>query len=110
MCAFNIAAKNLLFQNNSVQIKAGQKVGLVGRSGSGKTTFVNLILRLFEIKAGAITIDGQNIQDVTQESLRAQIAIIPQNPVLFHRSIGENIRYGRHDATDAEVVAASNKP
>lgn len=106
---FQYRGEEPLFQNNSVKIPAGQKVGLVGRSGSGKTTFVNLILRLFEIKAGAITIDDQNIQDVTQESLRAQIAIIPQNPVLFHRSIGENIRYGRHDATDTDVIAASKQ-
>ena len=106
---FQYRGEEPLFQNNSVDILAGQKVGLVGRSGSGKTTFINLILRLFEIKSGAITIDGQNIQDVTQESLRAQIAIIPQNPVLFHRTIRENIRYGRHDASDMEVVSASKK-
>ncbi|TGW14701.1 ABC transporter ATP-binding protein [bacterium NHP-B] len=106
---FQYRGEEPLFQNNSVTLQAGQKIGLVGRSGSGKTTFVNLILRLFEIKSGVIAIDGQNIQDVTQESLRNQIAIIPQSPILFHRSIAENIRYGRHDATNKEVLEASKK-
>ncbi|MGB0919449.1 MAG: ABC transporter ATP-binding protein [Holosporaceae bacterium] len=98
-----------LFQNNSVTLFPGQKVGLVGYSGSGKTTFVNLILRLFEIKSGNILIDDQSIQQVTQASLRAQIGIIPQNPILFHRSIMDNIRYGNHEATDDEVIAAAKK-
>lgn len=98
-----------LFQNNSVTICPGQRVGLVGYSGSGKTTFVNLILRLFDIKSGRILIDGQSIQDVTQTSLRAQIGIIPQNPILFHRTIMDNIRYGHHEATDDEVIAAAKK-
>nr|HAT1989844.1 ABC transporter ATP-binding protein [Legionella pneumophila]HAT1992101.1 ABC transporter ATP-binding protein [Legionella pneumophila] len=98
-----------LFQNKSVTIKAGQKVGLVGYSGSGKSTFVNLILRLYEVVDGQILIDGQNLAEVTQESLRQAIAIIPQDPTLFHRSLMDNIRYGRTDATDEEVILASRK-
>lgn len=96
-----------VFKNLNVSIPAGQKVGLVGFSGSGKTTFVNLILRFYDIQSGAITIDDQNIADVTQDSLRSQIAMIPQDPALFHRTLMENIRYGRLDATDKEVMHAS---
>jgi ATP-binding cassette subfamily B protein len=80
---------------------------LVGSSGSGKTTFVNLILRFYDLESGRILIDGQHIANVTQDSLRAQIAMIPQDPTLFHRSLMENIRYGRLDATDEEVVTAA---
>lgn len=98
-----------VFKNLSVTIKAGQKVGLVGPSGAGKSTFVNVLLRLFDIQKGRVEIDGQNIAKVTQDSLREQIAMIPQDPMLFHRSLMENIRYGRLDATDEEVIAASKK-
>lgn len=97
------------FKNMSVTIPAGQKVGLVGYSGSGKTTFVNLILRFFDVQSGSILIDDQNIAQVTQESLRANIGMIPQDPVLFHRSLIENIRYGRLNATDSEVVQAAER-
>lgn len=96
-----------LFQNKSVTIPAGQKVGLVGYSGSGKSTFVNLMLRLYDVTGGAILIDGQDIREVTQDSLRAHIAMIPQDPALFHRSLMENIRYGKPDATVEEVIAAA---
>ncbi len=96
-----------IFENQSITIKAGQKVGLVGYSGSGKSTFVNLILRLFDIDGGHISIDGQDIQNVTQNSLRANIGMIPQDPALFHRTIIENIRYGKPDATEDEVIEAS---
>lgn len=98
-----------LFQNKSVTIQSGQKIGLVGYSGSGKSTFVNLILRLYDIRSGRILIDNQDIRDVTQDSLRAQIAMIPQDPSLFHRSLMDNVRYGRADATDAEVIHAAKK-
>lgn len=98
-----------LFQNKNITIPAGQKVGLVGFSGSGKTTFVNLILRYYDIEQGAILIDGQNIAKVTQDSLHDQIAVIPQDPSLFHRSLMENIRYGSLNATDEEVIEASIK-
>ncbi len=98
-----------VFANLSVTIAPKQQVGLVGFSGSGKSTFVNLILRLFECDAGAIRIDGRNILDVTQDSLRRSVSMIPQDPQLFHRSLMENIRYGRLDATDAEVIEAAQK-
>lgn len=106
---FHYPGTTPLFQNKTIEIQPGQKVGLVGYSGSGKSTFVNLILRLYDITDGAILIDGQNISDVTQDSLRANIAMIPQDPSLFHRSLMENIRYGRIDATDEEIIEASNK-
>ncbi|MFT3742296.1 MAG: ABC transporter ATP-binding protein [Gammaproteobacteria bacterium] len=96
-----------VFQQLSVEIPAGQKIGLVGFSGSGKSTFVNLLLRFYDVHAGSIHIDGQNIAEVTQDSLRESIAMIPQDPSLFHRTLMENIRYGRLDATDEEVIAAA---
>lgn len=96
-----------VFEHLNLTIPAGQKVGLVGFSGSGKSTFVNLIMRFYDLQSGRIVIDGQNIADVTQESLRAQIAMIPQDPSLFHRTLMENIRYGRLDATDEEVIHAA---
>lgn len=98
-----------LFEGKTIQIAAGQKVGLVGFSGSGKSTFVNLILRYYDVQGGRILIDGQDISKVTQESLREQISMIPQDPSLFHRSLMENIRYGRLDATDEQVIEASKK-
>jgi ATP-binding cassette subfamily B protein len=98
-----------LFYNKSIGILPGQSVGLVGFSGSGKSTFVNLILRLFDLTSGQILIDGQDIKTVTQESLRNHIGMIPQDPALFHRSIMENIRYGRLDASDEEVIEAAKK-
>jgi ATP-binding cassette subfamily B protein len=96
-----------LFQNKSVIIPAGQKVGLVGFSGSGKSTFVNLILRLFELESGQILIDSQDIKTVTQASLREQISFIPQDTSLFHRSIMDNIRYGNVNASDRDVIQAA---
>lgn len=104
---FGYHDKSRVFDHLSLHIPAGQKVGLVGFSGSGKTTFVNLLLRFYDVQAGAILLDGQNIATVTQDSLRAQIAMIPQDPTLFHRSLMENIRYGRLDASDAEVITAA---
>ncbi len=106
---FGYKPDNLLFNNLSVEIKPGEKVGLVGFSGSGKSTFVNLILRFFDIQQGQILIDGQNIAKVRQDSLREQIALIPQDPSLFHRNLIENIRYGRLDATDQEVFDAARR-
>ncbi len=96
-----------VFNNLTLTIPAGKKMGLVGFSGSGKSTFVNLILRFYDIQSGQILIDGQNIANVTQTSLRDHIAMIPQDPTLFHRTLMENIRYGRLDATDEEVIHAA---
>jgi ATP-binding cassette subfamily B protein len=96
-----------LFEKLNITIAAGQKIGLVGFSGSGKSTFVNLILRLFDLRSGRILIDNQDIAQVTQDSLHEKIAMIPQDPALFHRTLMENIRYGRLDASDEEVIAAS---
>jgi ATP-binding cassette subfamily B protein len=96
-----------IFKDLSVTIPAGQKVGLVGFTGSGKSTFLNLILRFYDINSGQILIDKQDISAVTQDSLRKKIAMIPQDPSLFHRSLLENIRYGRVRATDAEVIEAA---
>lgn len=96
-----------LFKDKSVTIESGQKVGLVGYSGSGKTTFVNLILRIYEVTNGKILIDDQDISKVTQDSLRSAIGMIPQDPSLFHRSMLENIRYGRTTALEEEVIEAA---
>jgi ATP-binding cassette subfamily B protein len=104
---FAYQKKHAVFENLNVTIPAGQKVGLVGFSGSGKSTFVNLILRFYDIQKGQILIDGQNLAEVTQQSLREQIAMIPQDPTLFHRTLKENIHYGRLDATDEEIIAAA---
>jgi len=106
---FNYERGKNVFKNKNQIIPGGQKVGLVGFSGSGKTTFVNLILRFFNISEGKILIDNQNIAEVTQDSLHENIAMIPQDPILFHRTLMENIRYGRLDATDEEVIEASKR-
>ena len=106
--SFHYGDKNL-FQNKDVHIHGGEKIGLVGYSGSGKSTFVNLILRFYPLEAGKILIDGQDIAYTTLESLRTQIALIPQDPSLFHRTLEENIRYGRVDASKEEVMEAAEK-
>lgn len=98
-----------LFHDFSLKIKPGEKIGLVGASGSGKTTLTKLLLRFADIDSGKITIDGQDISEATQASLRAKIAYVPQEPLLFHRSVRENIAYGRPDATDAEIEEAAKK-
>ena len=98
-----------LFQNKSITIKPKQKIGLVGYSGGGKSTFVSLLLRLHDIDSGKILIDGQDIQEITQDSLHESIAVIPQDPFLFHRTLKENIRYGKIDATNDEVMQAAKK-
>ena len=91
----------------TLTVKPGEKIGLVGRSGAGKSTVVNLLLRFFDLEGGRIRIDGQDIAGVTQESLRGQISVVTQDTSLLHRSIRENIRYGRPSASDAEIVAAA---
>ncbi|RYE05901.1 MAG: ABC transporter ATP-binding protein [Rickettsiaceae bacterium] len=104
---FGYTKEKRLFDNLSVKIYSGQKVGLVGYSGSGKSTFINLILRLFELSSGQILIDGQNISQVKQNSLRQSISMIPQDPILFHRSLLDNIRYSKDTASDEDVVKAA---
>ncbi len=96
-----------LFENKQVHILGGEKVGLVGYTGAGKSSFINLILRFFPLHRGKILIDEQEVANVTLKSLRRQIALIPQDPVLFHRTLRENIAYGKPDATDTEIVHAA---
>jgi ATP-binding cassette subfamily B protein len=107
--SFNYARNNNVFSNVSTIIPSRQRVGLVGFSGSGKTTFINLILRYFDLAGGNIFIDNQNIAEVKQDSLRQAISVIPQDSALFHRTVMENIRYGKLDATDEEVYEAAKK-
>src|SRR3954466_5642300 len=96
-----------LYDGLSVDIRAGERIGLVGRSGSGKTTFVKLVQRLYDVSGGRILIDGQDIALATQQSLRGQIAIVQQDPILFHRTLAENIAYGRPGASMAAVEQAA---
>ncbi len=98
-----------IIDNLSLDIKAGEKVGLVGRSGAGKTTLMNLLLRFYDLEAGRITIDGQDISDVSQDSLRSLIGVVTQDTSLLHRSIRDNIAYGRPDATDEDVIEAARR-
>ena len=101
--------KSKVFRDFSLHIPAGQRLGLVGRSGSGKTTLTTLLLRLSNLQEGSISIDGQDISQVTQVSLRQQIAYVPQEPLLFHRTVWENIAYGRPEATKEEIKEAASK-
>jgi ATP-binding cassette subfamily B protein len=96
-----------LYDGLSVDIRAGERVGLVGRSGSGKTTFVKLVQRLYDVSGGRILIDGQDVAQATQQSLRSQIAIVQQDPILFHRSLAENIAYARPGASMAMIEQAA---
>jgi ATP-binding cassette subfamily B protein len=100
---------NQVFSKFNLNIPAGQRVGLVGTSGAGKTTFVSLLLRQHELNGGQILIDGQDIALVTQDSLRQAIAVVPQEPALFHRTIRENITYSKPDASHDEVVAVAKQ-
>lgn len=102
----NEEGKNI-FDGMNISIRPGEKVALIGSSGAGKSTLVKLLLRLYDIQKGEILIDGQNIKEVTQDSLRENISLVPQDPALFHRTLMENIRYGKANATDAEVIEAS---
>lgn len=106
---FSYDAGKPLLNGFNLAIKPGEKVGLIGRSGAGKSTIVNLLLRFYEPQSGIITIDGQNINDITQESLRAQIGLVTQDTSLLHRSVRDNIIYGRPDATEAEMYQAAEK-
>jgi ATP-binding cassette subfamily B protein len=99
----------MLYTDFSLVIDAGQRVALVGPTGSGKSTFVKLVQRLYDLDGGRILIGGVDIASVTQESLRHAIAVVPQEPILFHRTIAENIGYARPDATMAEIEAAASR-
>jgi ATP-binding cassette subfamily B protein len=96
-------------QDLSLAIRGGEKVALVGPSGAGKSTLTKLLFRFYDVQQGSITIDGQDIREIAQDSLRQAISLVPQEPILFHRTILENIRYGRPEATKEEVVAAAKK-
>ncbi|HEZ6842669.1 TPA: ABC transporter ATP-binding protein [Neisseria meningitidis] len=98
-----------LLNGFNLTIRPGEKVGLIGRSGAGKSTIVNLLLRFYEPQSGTVSIDGQDISGITQESLRAQIGLVTQDTSLLHRSVRDNIIYGRPDATDAEMVSAAER-
>ncbi|AZO50287.1 MAG: ABC transporter ATP-binding protein [Mesorhizobium sp.] len=104
---FDYGNHHPIYTDFSISIKAGERVGLVGPSGSGKTTFVKLIQRLYDVNGGRIMIDGQDVSKVTQTSLRSQIAMVHQDPVLFHRTLSENIGYGRPGASQAEIEEAA---
>ncbi len=106
---FGYGQRRGVIEGLSLSIRPGEKVGLVGHSGAGKSTLVNLLLRFFDLQGGRILIDGQDIATVTQESLRRQIAVVTQDTSLLHRSIRDNIRYGRPDAGEDEVIAAARK-
>jgi ATP-binding cassette subfamily B multidrug efflux pump len=98
-----------VIEDFGLTVKPGEKVGLVGRSGAGKSTLVNLLLRFYDVERGRILIDGQDIRDVTQESLREQIGVVTQDTSLLHRSVRDNIRYGRPQASEEEIVAAAKR-
>jgi len=106
---FSYNTSEAVFENLDLQIPAGEKVGIVGRSGAGKSSLVSLLLRFYDIQSGAITIDGHNIEGVRQESLRSNIAMVTQDTSLLHRSVRENIMFGRPEATEEEMVVAAKK-
>jgi ATP-binding cassette, subfamily B, multidrug efflux pump len=106
---FNYGGSKVVIENLDLVIRPGEKIGLVGRSGAGKSTVVNLLLRLYDLQSGRILVDGQDIAQVTQESLRSQIGMVTQDTSLLHRSVRDNILYGRPDAGDAEMLRAAER-
>jgi ATP-binding cassette subfamily B protein len=105
--SFHFNAGTGVLDGIDLNIKPGERVALIGPSGAGKSTLVRLLLRLYDVQSGSISIDGQDIKSVTQGSLREAISFVPQDPILFHRSLKDNIKYGKTDATDEEVIAAA---
>ncbi len=106
--SFGFHPGNNVMTDLKMKLRAGEKVALIGQSGAGKSTLIRLLFRFYEVGKGSIEIDGQDIRKVTQESLRNNVSLVPQDPVLFHRTLMENIRYGRRDAKDEEVIRASH--
>jgi ATP-binding cassette subfamily B multidrug efflux pump len=106
---FHYGGKRPVIEDFSLHIRPGEKIGLVGRSGAGKSTIVNLLLRFYDVEGGRIVIDGQDISRVQQNSLRAAIGMVTQDTSLLHRSVRDNIVYGRPDATDEEMIAAAKR-
>lgn len=107
--SFSHSPDSKIFTDISIHIKSGEKVGVVGHTGSGKSTLMNIILKYFTLDSGEILIDGQNIVDIKSDSIRENIAVIPQDNMLFHKSIMENIRYGNHKSNDENVIEVSKK-
>jgi ABC-type multidrug transport system fused ATPase/permease subunit len=107
--SFHYGREGGIIEGLNLHIRPGERVALVGPSGAGKTTIVNLMLRLFDVEGGRILLDGQDIREVTQASLRSQFGVVSQEPILMHRSIRENIAYGRPGASDAEILAAARR-
>lgn len=106
---FAYGKSDLVFDQLSLAIHSSEKIGIVGRSGAGKSTLVNVLLRFFDVQSGAVLIDGQDIRDVSQQSLRANIAMVTQDTSLLHRSVRENIMFGKPDATETEMIAATKQ-
>jgi ATP-binding cassette subfamily B protein len=104
---FSYSEDKPILDNFNLHIAAGERVALVGQSGGGKSTIVKILFRFMDLNGGQILIDGQDISKVTQDSLREQISLVPQEPLLFHRSLLDNIRYGRPDSTEQEVIKAA---
>ncbi len=107
--SFGFNEERIILKSFTLNVSAGEKVALVGPSGAGKSTVTKLLLRMYDVTSGSIRVDGQDIAKVTQESLRENISFVPQEPILFHRSLRDNIRYGRPEATDEEVIDAAKK-
>ncbi len=107
--SFNYHGNSNVFSNFNLEIKPGERIGLVGHSGAGKSTITKLLLRFSDVTSGSITVDGQDIRNVLQDDLRNIISYVPQESILFHRSIKENIAYGKPDATDEEIIEAAKK-
>ena len=107
--SFSYPNNQSVFADFDLHIRAGERIGLVGHSGAGKSTITKLLLRFTDVTEGAITIDGQDIRKVTQDDLRSVVSYVPQEPVLFHRSLRENIAYGKTGATESMIIDAAQK-